>query len=260
MCAIVRRIVRPFISWSDTKPAPTVAGTPSYLQNVAKRTAAGETCGTQGREPADHRSARARRAEHEARAGVDYRGLRRSTLQCRLSKIACRRIHAAPSKCSALAATPSPFVSPEAGRFDTRSTASVSARLSLSLTVGAGCTRASSPHLGGPKSLCRILALAVLAVPNELPSRAVGIAAAPSKWPARRLRRPSRAPANGPSSGRHGGLPQTAIGLLEQLKGDNRPPFRQQSASPFRGRFAMLREREVDAPQGGVVFLHRHVR
>jgi hypothetical protein len=39
MCAIVRRIVRPFISWSDTKPAPTVAGTPSYLQNVAKRTA-----------------------------------------------------------------------------------------------------------------------------------------------------------------------------------------------------------------------------
>jgi hypothetical protein len=81
------------------------------------------------------------------RAGVDYRGLRRSTLQCRLSKIACRRIHAAPSKCSALAATPSPFVSPEAGRFDTRSTASVSARLSLSLTVGAGCTRASSPHL-----------------------------------------------------------------------------------------------------------------
>jgi hypothetical protein len=36
MCAIVRRIVRPFISWSET-PAPTVAG---YLQNVAKRTAA----------------------------------------------------------------------------------------------------------------------------------------------------------------------------------------------------------------------------
>jgi hypothetical protein len=63
-----------------------------------------------------------------------------------------------------------------------------------------------------------------------------------------------------PSSGRHGGLPQRAIGLLEQLKRDNRPPFRRQSASPSRGRFAMLREREVDPPEGGVIFLHCHVR
>src|SRR2546429_9168806 len=30
-CAIVRRIVRPFMSWSDMAPAPTVASTPSYL-------------------------------------------------------------------------------------------------------------------------------------------------------------------------------------------------------------------------------------
>jgi hypothetical protein len=36
MCAIVRRIVRPFMSWSDTTPAPTVAGTPSYLAPVRR--------------------------------------------------------------------------------------------------------------------------------------------------------------------------------------------------------------------------------
>jgi len=62
------------------------------------------------------------------------------------------------------------------------------------------------------------------------------------------------------SSGSHARLPQRALGLLEQLKGHNRPPFRQQSASPFRSQFAMLREREVDAPQGGVVFLQGHAR
>jgi hypothetical protein len=36
MCAIVRRIVRPIMSSSDTTPAPTVAGTPSYLAPVRR--------------------------------------------------------------------------------------------------------------------------------------------------------------------------------------------------------------------------------
>src|SRR6516164_2784387 len=36
MCAIVRRIVRPFMSWSDSTPAPTVVGTPSYLAPVRR--------------------------------------------------------------------------------------------------------------------------------------------------------------------------------------------------------------------------------
>ena len=35
-CAIVRRIVRPITSSSDTTPAPTVAGTPSYLAPVRR--------------------------------------------------------------------------------------------------------------------------------------------------------------------------------------------------------------------------------
>src|SRR5262249_9065425 len=36
MCVIVRRIVRPFMSWSDSTPAPTVVGTPSYLAPVRR--------------------------------------------------------------------------------------------------------------------------------------------------------------------------------------------------------------------------------
>ena len=49
---IVRRIVRPFINWSDTTPAPTVAGTPSYLAPVRRAepsaTSPESLCGTWG--------------------------------------------------------------------------------------------------------------------------------------------------------------------------------------------------------------------
>ena len=36
MCFIVRLIARPFISWSDTTPAPNLAGTHSYLAAVRR--------------------------------------------------------------------------------------------------------------------------------------------------------------------------------------------------------------------------------
>src|SRR5262245_39422217 len=35
-CFIVRLIARPFMSWSDTTPAPNVAGTNSYLAAVRR--------------------------------------------------------------------------------------------------------------------------------------------------------------------------------------------------------------------------------
>src|SRR5215831_17737302 len=36
MCVIVRLIARPFMSWSDTTPAPDMAGTNSYLAAVRR--------------------------------------------------------------------------------------------------------------------------------------------------------------------------------------------------------------------------------
>src|SRR4029077_18937047 len=49
MCAIVRRIVRPFMSWRDTTPAPTVVGTPSYLAAIRRAEPNANGCEPGGR-------------------------------------------------------------------------------------------------------------------------------------------------------------------------------------------------------------------